>query len=373
MGVTYSAVQFLASDGSNVREARSLLYRFSWSSALLLLLYAALLEMQRRRCVGSAEEAASTRWSLPACILTRRAIVTIVLGLLFCADALLSVWAARSMAMSAIFACALSNTLTVTLYSGREVWLLAMLQRTRLGVTTQHLLVAASASIILVKLLTAAALWKVAYSLVSSLYTFPCTSFAPDSSSSSSPLTPFLFQGRPPALDRRPCRACGGAAGRLEQPRGPGRRLLLLARRRQARRRPRAVEYLDSRARAEPGGRREREGRRPVGRRGGGLPPARLASRAAAAHPCRRAAASGGAADGAGGAAERGGVADTATDPASEPADIAPQRVSVTQQCGVRCIISERAVSEHGERERERWRLCLWRGERSPAHLECRS
>ena len=165
MGVTYSAVQFLASDGSNVREARSLLYRFSWSSALLLLLYAALLEMQRRRCVGSAEEAASTRWSLPACILTRRAIVTIVLGLLFCADALLSVWAARSMAMSAIFACALSNTLTVTLYSGREVWLLAMLQRTRLGVTTQHLLAAASASIILVKLLTAAALWKVADSL----------------------------------------------------------------------------------------------------------------------------------------------------------------------------------------------------------------
>ena len=181
MGVTYSAVQFLASDGSNVREARSLLYRFSWSSALLLLLYAALLEMQRRRCVGSAEEAASTRWSLPACILTRRAIVTIVLGLLFCADALLSVWAARSMAMSAIFACALSNTLTVTLYSGREVWLLAMLQRTRLGVTTQHLLAAASASIILVKLLTAAALWKVADSLLSSLYTLPCTSFAPDS------------------------------------------------------------------------------------------------------------------------------------------------------------------------------------------------
>ena len=165
MGVTYSAVQFLASDGSNVREARSLLYRFSWSSALLLLLYAALLEMQRRRCVGSAEEAASTRWSLPACILTRRAIVTIVLLLLFCANALLSVWAARSMAMSAIFACALSNTLTVTLYSGREVWLLAMLQRTRLGVTTQHLLAAASASIILVKLLTAAALWKVADSL----------------------------------------------------------------------------------------------------------------------------------------------------------------------------------------------------------------
>lgn len=173
MGVTYSAVQFLASDGSNVREARSLLYRFSWSSALLLLLYAALLEMQRRRCVGSAEEAASTRWSLPACILTRRAIVTIVLVLLFCADALLSVWAARSMAMSAIFACALSNTLTVTLYSGREVWLLAMLQRTRLGVTTQHLLAAASASIILVKLLTAAALWKVADSLVSSLHTPP--------------------------------------------------------------------------------------------------------------------------------------------------------------------------------------------------------
>ena len=36
-------------------------------------------------------------------------------------------------------------------------------------------------SIILVKLLTAAALWKVADSLLSSLYTLPCTSFAPDS------------------------------------------------------------------------------------------------------------------------------------------------------------------------------------------------
>mmetsp|Transcript_933 Transcript_933/g.2805 ORF Transcript_933/g.2805 Transcript_933/m.2805 type:complete len:288 (-) Transcript_933:206-1069(-) len=200
MGVTYSAVQFLASDGSNVREARSLLYRFSWSSALLLLLYAALLEMQRRRCVGSAEEAASTRWSLPACILTRRAIVTIVLGLLFCADALLSVWAARSMAMSAIFACALSNTLTVTLYSGREVWLLAMLQRTRLGVTTQHLLVAASASIILVKLLTAAALWKVARRLSTGDLAELAVVLRVGSSSREDPAGAFSFS---PAADKR--------------------------------------------------------------------------------------------------------------------------------------------------------------------------
>ncbi|EOD25805.1 hypothetical protein EMIHUDRAFT_354126, partial [Emiliania huxleyi CCMP1516] len=67
-----------------------------------------------------------------------------------------------------------------------------------------------------------------------------------------------------------------------------------------------------------------------------------------------------------GGAAERWGAADTATDPASEPADIAPRRGSVTQQCGVRCIISERAVSEHGERGRGGWRL-------GPPALECRS
>ncbi|EOD36550.1 hypothetical protein EMIHUDRAFT_362474, partial [Emiliania huxleyi CCMP1516] len=52
--------------------------------------------------------------------------------------------------------------------------------------------------------------------------------------------------------------------------------------------------------------------------------------------------------------AERWGAADTTTDPASEPADIGPQRGSVTQQCGVMCIISERAVSEHGEREGRR-------------------
>jgi len=37
-----------------------------------------------------------------------------------------------------------------------------MLHRTRLGASTQHVLVAAAAAIILVKLLTAAALWKVA-------------------------------------------------------------------------------------------------------------------------------------------------------------------------------------------------------------------
>jgi len=83
MGVTYSAMRFLHSDGSNVRQARSLLYRFAWSSACLLVIYSSMVWVTLSN-VGLSRK-----------LITPNLLVNVVLGLLFVADTASAVWSAR--------------------------------------------------------------------------------------------------------------------------------------------------------------------------------------------------------------------------------------------------------------------------------------